>query len=153
MLDFYPVVLIIAADKNLALLIKQQGFNLFAGNCSLLPKYVRKWEREMLYLKKIKFMLRYDQKGRGFHINSMELYGEVNKRLISKQIATSVEQDSDPREPLSDGDILHMEVPYLIKNDTNSSNLTIENIKTALKDIDLFDNKSLFSNVKITEEN
>jgi hypothetical protein len=103
----------------------------------------------MYLLKEIKFMLRFDQKRKGFY-DITELYQEVNKRLTNKQIATSVAQYGDPRRPLYDGNTLHIEVPFLVKNDIDSNILTIENIKCELKN--LLDKKDLYSNFRIIEE-
>lgn len=100
-------------------------------------------------LKEIKFMVRFDQKRKGFY-DTTELYQEVNKRLMSKQIATGVAQYGDPRRPIADRNILHVEVPFLVKNDIDSNILTIENIKLELKD--LLDKKDLYSNFRIIEE-
>lgn len=100
-------------------------------------------------LKEIKFMLRFDKKKKGLY-DAMELYQEVNKRLTSKQIATGVSQYGDLRRPLYDRNTLHIEVPFLVKNDIDSNILTIENIKCELKN--LLDKKDLYSNFRIIEE-
>jgi hypothetical protein len=114
-----------------------------------LSGYVRICLKGAYSLKEIKIILRFDQNKKELY-DTTELYQEVNKRLTSKQIATSVTQCDAAWRPLWNGNVFHIEMPFLVKNDINSNMLTIENIKSELKD--LFDKKDLYSNFRIIEE-
>ena len=97
-------------------------------------------------MKVIKFMLSFDQEGKGFA--PTELYKDIHTRLINKHIATNVVWGSDLRPPLVNNDIVHVEIPYTVKNDIDPDNLTISNIKKALDD--LLVNYKTYSNLLIS---
>ena len=98
-------------------------------------------------MKELKFMLRFEQRGRGF--KAQELYKDVSEALINKQVANHVVWESAQRPPLGDNGTIHVEIPYKIKNDIDPSRLTIENIKTAL--IGLLDKYDSYTNLQISE--
>jgi hypothetical protein len=96
-------------------------------------------------MKEIKFMLHLDQKGKGF--TQTELYKDIHKRLINKQIAINVVWGSGLRTPLNSNEVIHMEIPFKAKNDVAPDNLNISNIKKALEG--LLDDYEEYSNLRI----
>lgn len=105
-------------------------------------------------MKELRFMMRFDQKGKEY-IDEFEFYRQVSGILIKKQIATHVTQRGNHIAPLVDGDIVHVEMPYAVRNDIFSDNLTMEKVISALSnilDIDSVNANGNYSNLQITEE-
>lgn len=95
---------------------------------------------------KLKFVIRFDQRGAGFY-EAFDFYKAVQDILISKNIATHVVQYADPKNPETDGEIVHVEIPYEAENTSLPSQLTIENVRNSLSGI--IDKYEKYSNLQI----
>ena len=97
-------------------------------------------------MKEIQILLQFDHKGKG--IISLEFYQAILNNLKQEKVASCVNWGSSLRPPVVEDDIVHIEIPLIVKNDMEPEKLTIYNIQNVVKKVFTLD--SAYSNLVIT---